>query len=150
MSLFHAVVWLDHHSAQVLQFDTEQVQTQSVKSHSHPTRQHGSEVRDQHEFFAQVCAALADIREVLVTGSNTSLADFKHYAEKHQPAVAARLMGYEPVDHPSAGGLALPARDAWRYRACPAFTFNRQACSNGSVYPLGCAMPLNTRSSAAW
>ena len=111
MSLFHAVVWLDHHSAQVLQLDADQVQTQSVKSHSHPTRQHGSEVRDQPEFYAQVCAALADIGEVLVTGSNTSLADFKHYADKHQPAVAARLVGYEPVDHPSDKQLVALARN---------------------------------------
>lgn len=31
-----------------------------------------------------------------------------------------------------------------------AFTFKRQACSSGSVYPLGCASPLNTSSVAAW
>ncbi len=110
MSLFHAVVWLDHHTAQVLQFDADQVQAQTVKSHSHPTRQHGSEVREQHEFYALVCAALADIREVLVTGGNTSLADFKHYADKHQPAVAARIVGYEPVDRPSDKQLVALAR----------------------------------------
>jgi stalled ribosome rescue protein Dom34 len=110
MSLFHAVVWLDHHSAQVLQFDADQVQMQTVKSHTHPTRQHGNEVRDQHEFYAQVCAALADIREVLVTGGNISLADFKHYADKHQPALAAGIFGYEPVDHPSDKQLVALAR----------------------------------------
>ena len=110
MSFFHAVVWLDHHNAQVLQFDADQVQSQTVKSHSHPTRQHGSEVRDQHEFYAQVCVALTDIREVLVTGGNTSLADFKHYADKHQPAVAARIVGYEPVDRPSDKQLVALAR----------------------------------------
>ena len=101
MPMFHAVVWLDHHSAQVLQFDAEQVQSQTVKSHSHPTRQHGSEVRDQHEFYAQVCTALAGIAEVLVTGGNTGLADFKHYVDKHVPALATRVVAYEPVDHPS-------------------------------------------------
>ena len=31
-----------------------------------------------------------------------------------------------------------------------AFTFNRHACNSGSVYPLGCTRPLNTRSLAAW
>ena len=110
MPMFHAVVWLDHHSAQVQQFDAEQVLGQTVKSHSHPTRQHGSEVRDQHEFYAQVCAALVGIREVLVTGSNTSLADFKHYVDKHQPAAAALILGYEPVDHPSEKQLVALAR----------------------------------------
>ena len=110
MPMFHAVVWLDHHSAQVLQFDADQVQGQTVKSHSHPTRQHGSEVRDQHEFYAQVCAALAGITEVLVTGGNTGLADFKHYVDKHAPALAPRVVAYEPVDHPSEKQLVALAR----------------------------------------
>ena len=94
----------------MLQFDADQVQTQSVKSHSHPTRQHGREVRDQHEFYAQVCTALAGIAEVLVTGSNTSLTDFKHDADKHQSALTARLVGYQPVDHPSDKQLVALAR----------------------------------------
>ncbi len=51
MTLFHAVVWIDHQSAQVLQFDAEHVQASKVKAHSHHTPQHGSEVRTQHEFF---------------------------------------------------------------------------------------------------
>ena len=87
------------------------MQAQTVRLHSHPTRQHGSEVRDQDEFYAQVCAALANIREVLVTGGNTSLADFKRYADKHQPPLAARIVGYEPVDHPSDKQLVALARN---------------------------------------
>ena len=79
MTMFHAVVWIDHHSAQVLQFDAEHVQAQKVKSHQHQTRQHGSGVRTEHEFFGDVCDALAGIQEVLVTGSHTAQADFKHY-----------------------------------------------------------------------
>jgi hypothetical protein len=41
MSLFHSVILIDHHSAQVLQFDSEQVQAQKVKADTHHTRQHG-------------------------------------------------------------------------------------------------------------
>lgn len=110
MSLFHAVVWLDHQNAQVLQFDADQVQAQTVKSHRHYTRQHGSAVRDEHEFFGEVCSALAGITEVLVTGGHTAQADFKHYAEKHQPAIAACIVGYETVDHPSDNQLVAMAR----------------------------------------
>ena len=68
MTHFHAVVWIDHQNAQILQFDAEQVQASKVKAHSHPTGQHGSGVRTQHEFFGQVCDALADIPEVLAVG----------------------------------------------------------------------------------
>ena len=110
MTMFHAVVWIDHHSAQVLQFDAEQVQAQKVKSHTHHTAQHGSDVRTQHEFFAQVCNALAGIQEVLVVGPKTGIADFQHYVNKHRGETASHVVGYETVDHPTEKQLVAMAR----------------------------------------
>lgn len=111
MTLFHAVVWTDHQQAQVLQFDAEQVQEHRVKARHHPTAQHGSEVRSQHEFYAELCSALEGIQEVLVTGSRTALADFRHYVEKHRPTLVSRVAGYEAVDHPSERQLLAFARE---------------------------------------
>lgn len=110
MSLFHAVVWLDHTQAQVLQFDAEHVQGQKIKTHTHYTTHHGSTVRTQHEFFGEVCDALAGITEVLVTGPRQGMADFRHYAEKHRTATAKHIVGYETVDHPSDKQLVALAR----------------------------------------
>jgi stalled ribosome rescue protein Dom34 len=110
MSLFHAVVLIDHHSAQVLQFDAEQVHAQKVKAHTHHTRQHGSSVRTEHEFFGEVCDALVGIAEVLVTGSHTAQSDFRHYVDKHRAAVGAQIVGWETVDHPTEGQLLALAR----------------------------------------
>ena len=110
MSLFHAVVWTDHQSAQVLQFDAEHVQAHTVRAHTHHTAQHGSAVRSQHEFFGEVCDALAGIAEVLVTGSHAAIVDFRHYAEKHRPQTATRIVAYEVVDHPSEKQLVALAR----------------------------------------
>lgn len=110
MSMFHAVVWLDHHSANILQFDAEHVQAEKVKASSRHTKQHGSEVRTEHEFFAEVCEALQGIGEILVTGSKTAQADFKHYLEKHRPAQVKNVVGYETVDHPSDKQLVALAR----------------------------------------
>ncbi len=110
MSLFHAVLWLDHHEAKVLQFDAEHVEAERVKSHSHHTKQRGSAVRSEHEFYADVCDALNGITEVLVTGSRTAQADFKHYVEKHRAALAPQIVGYETVDHPSDKQLVAMAR----------------------------------------
>ena len=110
MTMFHAVVWLDHHSANILQFDAEHVQAEKVKASSRHTRQHGSAVRTEHEFFADVCEALQGIGEILVTGSKTAQADFKHYLEKHRPNQVASVVGYETVDHPSDKQLIALAR----------------------------------------
>jgi hypothetical protein len=110
MSLFHAVAFIDHQSAQVLQFAPDQLQEQKVHTHLHYTRQHHSGVRSEHEFFAEVCSALDGIAEVLVTGGHTALAAFRHYADKHRPGTAARIVGYEVVDHPTENQLVALAR----------------------------------------
>ena len=111
MTTFHAVAWVDHQNAQVLQFDAEHVQADRIKAHGHYTRQHGSAVRSEHEFFADVCDAMAGINEVLVCGPKTGLADFKHYADKHRPETAQRVVGYETLDHVSENQLVAKARE---------------------------------------
>ena len=110
MALFHAVVRIDHPAAQVLQFDTAQVQRKVLKAHTHPTKQHGSAVRTAHAFFGEVCAALAGITDALVAGAHTTQADFRHDVDKHRPAVAAQIKADETVDHPSDNQLVALAQ----------------------------------------
>ena len=110
MALFHAVVHTDHQSAEIVQFDTDQVLVQKLKAHHRDTPQHHSEVRTEHEFFGSVCEALDDISEVLVTGTHTATQDFRHYVDKHRPHVAPRIVGYEIVDHPTQNQLVALAR----------------------------------------
>jgi len=110
MSNLHAVLWVDHQHAQVMHLEVDSTQVQKIKAHNHHTRQHGSKVRTEHEFFGEVCDALADIKEVLVTGSHKAQADFRHYIDKHRPALTPRIAGWETVDHPSDGQLAALAR----------------------------------------
>lgn len=110
MTMFHAVVWLDHHHAQILQFDPEHVKISKIKAHDHYTRQHGSSVRSEHEFFGEVCDGLAGISEVVITGSHTIQSDLRHYVQKHRPQTAKQIVGYETVDHPSEGQLLDLAR----------------------------------------
>lgn len=110
MSLFHAVVWIDHQSAQVLQFDAAHVLAQKVRSHTHYTKQHGSVVRSEHEFFGEVCDAIADVPQVLVTGPHKGIEDFRHYVQKHRPQVAKCIVVYQVSDHPSENQLVALAR----------------------------------------
>jgi stalled ribosome rescue protein Dom34 len=110
MSHSHAVVWIDHHTAQVLHFDAAHVQAQKVKARTDHTRQHHSGVRTEHEFFGEVCDALAGVPEVLMTGSHTAQADFRRYVEKHRSALGPQIVGWETVDHPTEGQLLALAR----------------------------------------
>lgn len=110
MSLFHAVVFVDHQSAQILQFDSENVVEHQVQQHRQFTRQHHSGVRTEHEFFGKVCDAFDGIAQVLLVGGHTSLTDFRHYVDKHRPLTAPCIVGYELVDHPTQNQLVALAR----------------------------------------
>lgn len=111
MNLFHAVVWTDHHHAEVLSFDDEQVVERKLAAHVHPTAQHGSAVRTQHEFHAALCDAMEGIAEVLVVGSHTALADFRHHVEKHRPALARHVAAWQVGQHASPRQLVAQARE---------------------------------------
>ena len=110
MPLFHAVLHIDHQKAVVQQFSPDEVQAHKIKAHAHYTRQHHSGVRTEHEFFGEVCDALAGVSEVLVAGSHTAQADFRHYMEKHRPALSKTIVGWETVDHPTDAQLVAMAR----------------------------------------
>ncbi len=111
MSSLRAAIHIDHHKAEVLHLDAEHVRTEPIKEHAHYTRQHGSSVRSEHEFFGEVCDAVADVADVLVLGSHTAQADFRHYVEHHRAALLKQIVGWKTVDHPTEGQLAALARE---------------------------------------
>jgi hypothetical protein len=111
LTLSRALLHIDHHKAEVVRLDAENAQTQLIRAHEHVTRQHGSEVRTEHEFFAAVCDALTGITDVLVVGSHIAQADFRHYVERHRAPLATQIVGWQTVDHPTDGQLVAIARE---------------------------------------
>jgi stalled ribosome rescue protein Dom34 len=110
MSTSHAVVSISHEAADILAFDDQESTSSKIRTHEHPTGQHRSQVRSEHEFFAHVCDAIDGIEQVVVAGPRTALTDFEHYARKHRPSSAARVLAYEAVDHPTRNQLVAMAR----------------------------------------
>ncbi len=110
MTLHHAVAWIDHRNAQVLRFDEAHVEAAKVHSSTRHGREHGSDVRTDHEYFGHVCDALAGIPEVLVVGPHTAQADFRRYVEKHRAETSQRIVAYETADHPTENQLVALAR----------------------------------------
>lgn len=108
MAVTQAVVLIDHHSAQIQRLADSG--SERVKEHASHTRQHGSNVRSEHDFFSDVCDALASIGETLVVGSRMAQADFRRYVEKHRPSLSPHLVGWETVDHPSPAQVMALAR----------------------------------------
>jgi stalled ribosome rescue protein Dom34 len=110
MTTFHAVVWIDHQNAQVLQFDDEHVQAQRVKAHTHHTRQHGTDVRHERAYYAEVAQTLVGVQEVLVVGPGTAPKDFRKHCDDYAPAIAEAIVETQPADHPSEHQLVALAR----------------------------------------
>jgi len=110
MTTLHAVVYIDHRIAQVLQFDADHVEASTVKAHTHHTAQHGSAVRTEHEFYGHVADSLGGVQEVLVVGPGTARTAFRAYCAKHRLETARRIVGSETVDHPTQPQLVALAR----------------------------------------
>jgi stalled ribosome rescue protein Dom34 len=110
MSLFHAVVWMDHSQAHVLQFDAEAIEAQRVKARSHHPRHHGTDERALHQYFEQVANALQGTHEVLLTGPGQAHGEFKTWCDKHRADTAKTVVGDEKVDHPTDNQLVALAR----------------------------------------
>lgn len=109
MSLFHAVVWMDHNEAHVLQFDAEHVEAQKVKARTHHRR--GTDrPTDASGFFSDISQTLNGVHEVLLCGPAQTKQQLAEWAPSHAPALARAIVGTETVDHPTDAQLVAFAR----------------------------------------
>jgi stalled ribosome rescue protein Dom34 len=112
MSHIHAVVWLDHREAKVVDFNVDDKHVVNVHHrgghrqvhHKAGTAGSGHAPDDQH-YFDAIVAALGDASEILVTGPGTAKVAFRQHLEHKHPAVAKRVVGAETLDHPTEGQL---------------------------------------------
>jgi hypothetical protein len=117
MSHFHCVVWIDHREAHVLQFSADESEGRIIHPKSRHEHLHHKEgavgsgnAPQDHVYYQGVADAIKDAGEILIVGpSSAKLELFKHL-QAHDPAVAARVVSVETVDHPSDGELLKYAR----------------------------------------
>jgi hypothetical protein len=118
---FHAVVWIDHHEARILDFNADDVNADKVTVKHKATRTQSARTgkaswRESEDgtFFDEVAEKLAGAGEILVVGpANAKLGFLKRLEKKHGP-IAEHVVGIETVDHPSDGQLLDFARAYFR------------------------------------
>jgi stalled ribosome rescue protein Dom34 len=117
MSHTHAVVWLDTKEAHVFQFNAEDVERQRIKAHSPFRKVHhkagvigSGHTHDDKAYFDNIVEALQGATEWLVTGPGAAKNEFVSYLEKRAPQLTSRVIGIEPMDHPTDGELLVHAR----------------------------------------
>jgi stalled ribosome rescue protein Dom34 len=116
MSFNNSVVWIDHTNAQVIHFDKDASESESLRTHSthpHPHQRHGdthANEDDNSRFYDDIAAALKDSAQVLIVGPAEEKTAFMSYLTAKVPAVAEKIKAVETVDHPSNGELLNHAR----------------------------------------
>ena len=116
-SHYHAIVWIDHHEARVFHFNVSEVD-RLVLHPQHPTRHihhkansigSGHAAEDQ-DFLQRVAETIADAGAVLITGPANAKTELVKHIERHAPALRAKIVGVETIDHPTDGELVAHAR----------------------------------------
>ena len=117
MSHYHYVVWIDHREAHVIQFNPDNAEASVVhpqSRHEHLHHKHGAvgsgKVPADHEYYHSVETAIKDAGEILIVGPSTAKLELFKHLQAHAPAIAARVVSVESVDHPSDGELLKFAR----------------------------------------
>ncbi len=109
-SSHHAVLWIDHTTARIVQFDAEHVQVDTVRTHKHHGKHQHHDEHAKAEFFNEICHSLEGISEVLVVGPHAGITDFKNFTEKHRPPITDQLVAYEVQGQASESQLVAMAR----------------------------------------
>jgi hypothetical protein len=121
MSHLHAVVWLDHRNAKVVDFtiDDRHVVNVHHKGGHRPVHHRAGATGSGHpaddaQYYDAIVGAIGDAREVLVTGPGMAKLGFReHVGLKHVP-LARRIVGIESLDHPTEGELLAFARQYFK------------------------------------
>ncbi len=108
----HAIVWIDHARARVIQFDSENSSHSVVLPEGGTPHLHHKansidtgHLAENQAYLHAVGQAIAGVESVLVTGpANAKLELMKHIA-RHDPRLLDKVVAVQTVDHPSDGQL---------------------------------------------
>lgn len=125
MKHHHTVVWIDHHEAHILSFgmamDASDWDRQVIHAEHAPSKLHhrsegtsSGHAPEDSRYYLAVADALASAGEVLLTGPGNAKDHFSQIVQRAHPRLAARIVGVEPIDHPSEAELVAHARKAFK------------------------------------
>lgn len=115
---FHAVVWIDHREARVFHFNASEVESLVIRP-DHPTHHlhhkansiGSGHAREDQDYLHRVATAISDAGAILITGPANAKTELVKHIEKHMPAMRAKIVAVETLDHPTAGELVRHARE---------------------------------------
>lgn len=117
MSLSHAVVWIDHQEAHVIQFNADAhenaiITTKSKHGHIHQKAGllTGKHQTSSQAYLHEVVEAIAGCSEILIVGPGIAKLELIKHIHQHDAKISNKLVGVETVDHPTDGQLLAYAK----------------------------------------
>ena len=117
MSLSHAVVWIDHQEAHVIQFngDTHENATITTKSKHGQIHQKAGVLTGHHQVSSQaylheVVEAVLGANEILIVGPGVAKLELIKHINHHDAKISNKVVGVETVDHPTDAQLLAYAK----------------------------------------
>ena len=117
MSYQHAVVWVDHQHAIVIDFTVDEKHIAAVESERGQRKLHrisgvpgSGKASVDHQFFDDVAAAVGNAAEILIVGHGGAKTELHKDLQSRHPAVAKCVVAVENADHPTQGELLAFAR----------------------------------------
>jgi stalled ribosome rescue protein Dom34 len=119
----YLAVWIDHKEARIFRLEREGIEeatiTAPLKSTHHKHSKGSGEAKehpdDAKRFFHDVAQSLEGSGKVLIVGPSSAKLEFSRYLHKHDPAIEARIVGIETVDHPSSGQIVAYAKEYFQW-----------------------------------
>jgi hypothetical protein len=115
----HTVVWVDHREARIFHLDGlhgREISSESLSAPAQHLHRHESRVAehphpaDALHFDAAIADALAGSEAILIVGPSTAKLELTRHLHKRAPAIEAKVVGVETVDHPTDGQIVAYAR----------------------------------------
>jgi stalled ribosome rescue protein Dom34 len=117
----HGCVWIDHREARIFGVsvdDVDEVIIHDARAPAHIHRRadhvHLGKAAPDKEFLDEVATNLARFRGVVIVGPGTARTELAGYLTDIYPAIAKKVWGIEPMDHPSDPQLVALARKYFR------------------------------------
>ena len=118
---YYMCVWIDHREARVSSIGIDDADLTVVTDNGPVHHIHRKAyyvglgtVPTDPEFLGEVAKALAPAKAILICGPGKARTELAGYLNDHTPAIAKRVWGIEPMDHPTDREIIAAARTYFR------------------------------------
>jgi hypothetical protein len=120
----HGCVWIDHRQARIFGVSAEsadELVIHDVDAPAHIHRRadhvHLGKAKPNTEFLDRVAGTLTGFRGFIIVGPGAARTELAGFLGDHYPALAKKVWGIEPMDHPSDAQIVAATRRYMRVSA---------------------------------